>query len=240
MSARTLLHIAIPVVFIAFLVQSCGEDEPTTSPDTQKAQLNGSIVKSDGKPLDSAEVVLLFHTTSIGVPAVIDQFVFPNPASTQATLYFSAPTSNTFVNVRVLDPLIGITAASPMNSVVTAGEHTVSWDLKQHPDSARSIRNGWYTVLIDVGGQVKTTPLLVNSENSTAFAVSDSTGRFFIDYRYIPRDSTANLIDDFGAVIEQFSVVDTVTVLVRRKDYTTQKKTISIDRSKTTNVKFTF
>ncbi len=231
-------RLVIPAVLALLAMQSC-EDDPVKS-DTPKPRLNGSIVRSNGAPLDSAEVVLLFHTDLTGDLPAGGQFVTPNPATTSAALHFSVPAANTFVAARILDPLIGTVAAAPVSFVAAAGEHTVEWNLKQHPDSARTIRNGWYTVRLDVGGEVRDEPLLINSENSTAFAISDSLGRFFIDYRYIPSDSTTARIDETGTILGQYAVTDSVTVVVRRKGYATQRKTIGIDRLQSMNVKFTF
>lgn len=231
--------IAASLVAMAF-AQGCGDDEPST-PSKPSLQINGSVVKSDGKPLDSARIVLLFHTASGGTPQTTNPLFYPNPASVSAVISVEVPAPNTFVNARVLDPVIGTVAASPINNTfASAGMYSVLWDLKESPDSANTIRNGWYYMRLQTGSAVKTSPILVNSENSKPFAVTDSLGKFFIDYRYIPYDSTADYITGDGSVIGRFEVLDTVTVIASRRGYATQRHTLPINRTKPTSLKITF
>lgn len=220
-------------------VQACGDDEPTTSSQSGNNHIAGSVVMSNGKPLSNAQVRLLFHATQRS-STTEQASIAPNPAASATRLSFEVPVQSA-VNVRVLDPLLGSVVRTLVNTVLPAGQHTVDWDLKANADSVYTLRNGLYIVRLDIGGTVRTLPLLVNAEeNSTPFAVTDSTGSFFIDYRYIPRDSVFTATNEVGTVLGRYGVVDSVTVLVRLAGYTRQIKSVKINRAQPTNLKFIF
>lgn len=229
----------VALLLLLPFLHGCGGDEPVT-PKEPALQINGRIVGAgNGKPLDSADVVLLFHTETetggIGKSGknVLDTepTLYPNPATQELAVTFEVPVPG-FVTTRILDPVFSDVAATPVSAALAAGRHTVIWNLMSAVDTATTVRNGWYHAHVRIDEHLSVLPVLVNAETSAPFAVTDTSGRFFIDYRLLPIDSTAQRITENGATLGTFRVTDSVTVVVRRRGYPTRKQGLKIDRSK--------
>lgn len=211
----------LPVVLL--LVVACGEEEPV-KPNTPPLQINGVVQRSNDSAIIGAEVSLVFHTVpAVGIDRKKDEIAagvpvcYPNPIEGAAAVTFDVSDAQQPVSLLVLDPLSGGRTATLINSVLLqSGQHTVNWNRRLSEDPNRYALNGRYLLRLTEGGTTTEQKILVNSYESGAFAVSDSSGRFFIDYDYIPVGYVFEAYDAVGNALGRRIVTEDVTMIIRK------------------------
>lgn len=167
---------------------------------------------------------------------------FPNPFNLNTNIQFMLP-ERSAINIIIMDAM-NQSVRTLVNQMLEAGVHRVTWDGSD--DNGQQVSNGLYECQL-MAGDTSISRMVcrcMGADDTNTYSdlepltTTDSNGRFFLDYAFVPVDEEVIWTSETGDLLGALTLSNVSVVLIR-EGYVPLIRALDISMSKNANLSFT-